>query len=726
MQRFQSERYELARERIASILAEMTAGQTVSPSFSAFFLRGAQWFGQLVQERDFIEAEGLRQASEAELAQRNRALYEEILPARYETSFANPAYASSQLGREYGPLCAALFYEWRSAIPFVYEGAQERVLPRMELFLEIYGAFAQQYREDVLSSGKKAGAGIPEYRFIRQKVYAYLSDYAQEEAEYEICQKLTADAEDYARDLIRDSDPAELRCIYAFGEYIGENERGTAEYLRDLPEETIARMAATYTEGYRIGFEVTGKDLSQKKTVGIIYRLGFERMVRRAMENFAAMGLTSVFYREVPTLFRLLRSGKSGYAGGDANPQYLYDHREDLALFLDDTLVNRKLEALENAYREHRSRTELFAGPAVIETFGEKLFSPVEKAERSSFGEVQQKWMAAYQTKASLLYNEAVIGRNRSFTIIAFPVPEIAEGWQEETERGVFSGQGDQEQPGWDRRRYAEIFDAVIEINTLDYQKYSRIQATLIETLNRAESVRVRGQRGNRTDLTVRLWKMADPERETIFENCVADVNIPVGEVFTTPVLSGTNGVLHVSAVFLNGLQFRDLELTFEEGRVTEYSCGNFADPAQGRKYIEDNILFHHDRLPMGEFAIGTNTTAYAAARRFGIADRLPILIAEKTGPHFAVGDTCYSHEEDNRQYNPDGREIVAKENDVSLLRRTNPGKAYFGCHTDITMPFEELGELAAVTAQGEVVPLIREGRFVLPGTLELNEPLEG
>ena len=34
----------------------------------------------------------------------------------------------------------------------------------------------------------------------------------------------------------------------------------------------------------------------------------------------------------------------------------------------------------------------------------------------------------------------------------------------------------------------------------------------------------------------------------------------------------------------------------------------------------------------MGEFAIGTNTTAYAMARKFDITQLMPILIMEKTG----------------------------------------------------------------------------------------------
>ena len=158
---------------------------------------------------------------------------------------------------------------------------------------------------------------------------------------------------------------------------------------------------------------------------------------------------------------------------------------------------------------------------------------------------------------------------------------------------------------------------------------------------------------------------------------------------------------------------------------VESASCSNFEKQEDNDAYIRDNILFHHDTLPMGEFAIGTNTTAYAAAKKFGIASRLPILIAEKTGPHFAVGDTCYSWEEDVRVFNPDGREIVAKDNEISILRKEDPSKAYFQCHTDITIPYEELGLIEAAGENGYRAELIRDGRFVLPGTEELNEALD-
>ena len=127
----------------------------------------------------------------------------------------------------------------------------------------------------------------------------------------------------------------------------------------------------------------------------------------------------------------------------------------------------------------------------------------------------------------------------------------------------------------------------------------------------------------------------------------------------------------------------------------------------------------------MGEFAIGTNTRAYRMAQRYGIGARMPILIAEKTGPHFAVGDTCYSFMEDMQLYNPDGKELVAKDNSCSILRKTEPEKAYFAVHTDITIPYDELDRITAIRADGSEIPIIAGGRFVLAGTEILNEALD-
>ena len=59
--------------------------------------------------------------------------------------------------------------------------------------------------------------------------------------------------------------------------------------------------------------------------------------------------------------------------------------------------------------------------------------------------------------------------------------------------------------------------------------KKSDLVAKIIDVLDTAQSIHVLGRGDNRTDLTVRLQTPQDPARQTIFENCVADVNIPVG-----------------------------------------------------------------------------------------------------------------------------------------------------------------------------------------------------
>ena len=80
--------------------------------------------------------------------------------------------------------------------------------------------------------------------------------------------------------------------------------------------------------------------------------------------------------------------------------------------------------------------------------------------------------------------------------------------------------------------------------------------ARMLDVLEKGEKVEIKGKGTNKTDITVSLHEITDISSQTVFENCVADVNIPVGEVFTTPVLKGTDGVLHVSRVFLNELEY--------------------------------------------------------------------------------------------------------------------------------------------------------------------------
>lgn len=103
-----------------------------------------------------------------------------------------------------------------------------------------------------------------------------------------------------------------------------------------------------------------------------------------------------------------------------------------------------------------------------------------------------------------------------------------------------------------------------------------------------------------------------------------------MGEVFTSPKLKGTEGILHVSQVYLNDLKYNDLQITFEDGKIKDYTCKNFDTEEENKKFIKQNVMFNHETLPIGEFAIGTNTTAYMVAKKYHVVYKLPILIVEK------------------------------------------------------------------------------------------------
>ena len=670
------ERYELAKGRLSEICTETV----VEEKFLDFFHKEAAF---LLKTGTILESDQ-KDFSMEELQSENRVLYEELFPENYEQCYGNPAYAARELG-EYGKAFSFLYTELRGAIAYAYEKKYWDYIVAAELFLEIYAAFEGEEKPSVKST--------------EDILRSYVNDYCQDMMEQRIAEGVDTSL-DFAVRIIMDSDLTDLRYLYQYGEYISVNETGVAEFLNRLSEEQINNMARTYTEGYRIGFINGRKDITKKKSVNIRYNLGFERMVRAAIIQFREMGLEPVIYRHATHAVNKRGTARIGFTGGNPNPQFDYDHRQDQALFMDSDFVQRKLRSMQNAYETYKNQAAVHGGPACIETFGEEPFSPVTTPEAWTLTEAQQKLQVELDNESGQIVNRYIKGDERSFTIIAYPVPEI----------------------GAD---FPEIFAEIVKINTLDYKLYERIQQTIIETLDTCQWVEIKGKDDNETDLIIHLHELEDIKKQTNFENCVADVNIPVGEVFTSPVLAGTGGILHVKKVYLNGLQFKDLKLVFDCGQVIDYSWANFEPEEENRAYIEDNILHHHPKIPMGEFAIGTNTTAYMAAEKYGIADKLPILIAEKMGPHFAVGDTCYSWAEDTPVFNPDGREIIARDNEISILRKEDISLAYYGCHTDITIPYEELGSIRVIDEDGEGVSIIENGRFVLQGTEELNIPFD-
>lgn len=667
---FIKERYELCIERIREIVNV----QEVPEKYQEYFKKEAEFILQVAQVAKLVEAGEYQNLSLSQLEEWNDRLYQKILPSFYETSYVNPAFAVKCFGLREGRFFCVLSDTLMDLISNAMKQKIYFLTILMELFLEIYVRY-ESYDEFAYKDAKAA------YK-------SHMLDYCRDYMKNSLLEVYSPENV-FAKKIIS-LDTTDPRILYQYGDCITENERKIAGFLNRMSQEEIEAMAETYVDGYIRGFAVMGVKLKEQGVAQLAYPIGFERMMAVAIRKFEANGIRVVARQAV-------RGRRVATA---VNLQYAYDHRQDKALYLDRLYVNREMEHRKVLFEEYKQMLSEYIGPAIVQTFGEPEFVPVNKKEAFHFDKRQVKLELESSRKYSQLVSNYIKNDETSFTIIAYPMPSIGE-------------------------QFEEIFAETVRCNTLSNETYIKIQQALIDELDTGYACQIVGTNGNETNLTVMLMETKEPEKETKFENCTADVNIPVGEVFTSPVLKGTTGLLHVSKVFIGRYEYKNLKIWFEDGKTVKLSCENFKTEEENKNFLSENLLYHHEWLPLGEFAIGTNTTAFVMGEKYGIASKLPVLIAEKTGPHFAIGDTCYSRSEDHKVYNRDGKEIIARENEISKLRNTEPEKAYFNCHTDITIPYGEIGEISSLKKDGTKTILIQNGRFVLAGTEELNQPLE-
>lgn len=138
----------------------------------------------------------------------------------------------------------AMFTKIRDLIGNVYRQEIEIVTLRIELFIELFYYFENS--EEL------------EYRSIEEAVYSFEKDnteiFVDDMVDWRVNPKRT-----FAVDIVMNSDLNDIRYLYMYGEHIGANEIGMAQYLNSLSQSEIDSLAHVYTEGYRKGFVIAGK-----------------------------------------------------------------------------------------------------------------------------------------------------------------------------------------------------------------------------------------------------------------------------------------------------------------------------------------------------------------------------------------------------------------------------------------------------------------------------------
>jgi aminopeptidase len=138
----------------------------------------------------------------------------------------------------------------------------------------------------------------------------------------------------------------------------------------------------------------------------------------------------------------------------------------------------------------------------------------------------------------------------------------------------------------------AAFEDFYFRVCTLDYAKMSRAMEPLQRLMMATDRVRLVGP--GDTDLTFSI-------RGIPAVKCDGHRNIPDGEVYTAPVRTSVEGIIHYNAPSLyRGVTHTDVRLVFRRGKIVEASSSNTAqlnevlDTDPGARYV-------------GEFAIGFN-----------------------------------------------------------------------------------------------------------------------
>lgn len=496
--------------------------------------------------------------------------------------------------------------------------------------------------------------------------------------------KELVDADNLFARVLASARPDQMDWMIAYGLPVTQQELDYCRFWFSLPKAELHRIARHIVKAFLHGFLSQSRDRAGRSRVRLHFALGQEALAQQVVGFLAEEGLEAIAAAPSCTGF---------------SPQYHADHRHDLAANQDPDCYAIQTRAYQAALDCYQPQLLDTCGFIRIGAFGRdpQARQPSAHAFRPS-PEALQMHHAQMTTRRSA---EAHVLRPDTLSFCSVVFPDVHIG-----------------------QRFPEVFKAFVKLNTQDPQPFELIQKELIDLLDPCVAIRIKGQNGNQTDLHVSLQPLANPDRETNFLNCGGDLNIPHGELFTTPQLKGTQGLLHVRDIYLKDQHYLDLKLWFEDGRVRDYNCSNFEDPAANRQHVFETLLQSTNNAPMGELSIGTNTLAFKTAKDFGLTKLLPILLAEKMGPHIAVGDPCFARGEDSPVFNLyGGKEMTARDNELTGQRH-HGDDCYVNFHTDITLPYDQVGLFEGLLEDGSTVVILRDGRYLPLSAAALNHYL--
>lgn len=237
---------------------------------------------------------------------------------------------------------------------------------------------------------------------------------------------------------------------------------------------------------------------------------------------------------------------------------------------------------------------------------------------------------------------------NKKWVLLRYPNPSFAQSSRLSTEK------------------FSEFF---FNVCTLDYNNLNEKMTPLKELMEKTDQVKIVTPS---TDLSFSIKNMSAIK-------CSGECNIPDGEIYTAPIKDSVNGyILFNIPVIENGIEFNNIKLVFENGKIVDFDCNN-------KNAFESILNTDEGSRYLGEFAFGLNPYCENYIK--------DILFDEKmtSSIHLAIGssyDDCFNG----------NTSAVHLDLILSLKKDMGGGKIYF----DNKLIYEN-------------------GKFLLPNLVDLN-----
>jgi aminopeptidase len=140
-----------------------------------------------------------------------------------------------------------------------------------------------------------------------------------------------------------------------------------------------------------------------------------------------------------------------------------------------------------------------------------------------------------------------------------------------------------------------------------EWQKLEKKQARIIEILNKTKFIQVFGED---TDLSFSV------EGRT-WENCCGKINLPDGEIYTSPVEDSVNGHIRLTYPGIyHGREIENIYFDFKDGAIIN------ATADKGQNFLEEILKIENADI-LGEFAIGTNYGITIFTKNMGFDEKI-------------------------------------------------------------------------------------------------------